>query len=76
MDKNRSKNFRYVFANTFSIRLADNDITISFGIDEGTDTIDMMAEVAIIMTPKTARLLSEKFSDALKRLESDADPTT
>ena len=70
MDKNRSKDFRYVFVNAFGMRFGENDITLILGIDEGGKPEDMLQEVAVVMTPRTLKIFSNNLDNALKALES------
>ena len=70
MDKNQSKDFRYVYTNAFSVRLGDNDITLLFGMHEGGDPQDMLEEVAVVMTPRTLKILLNNLGNALQALES------
>ena len=68
----RSKDFRYVFANAFSVRLSDNEITIKFGMDEGGDpkNLDILDEVAVVMTPKTLKIMLNNLGNALTAMEA------
>ena len=70
MGKNRSKDFRYVFVNAFGMRLGDNDVTLTFGMHEGGDPKDMLEEVAVIMTPRTLKIILNNLGNALKAFES------
>ena len=71
MGKNRSKDFRYVFANAFALRLGDNDVTLTLGMHEGGDPEDMLEEVAVVMTPRTLKVILNNLDNALKALESE-----
>lgn len=70
MGKNRSKDFRYVFINAFGVRIADNDLTLTLGMHEGGDPEDMLEEVAVVMTPRTLKIMLNNLDNALKALES------
>ena len=70
MGKNRSKDFRYVYANSFGVRLGDNDLTLTFGMHEGGEPEDMMEEVALVMTPRTLKIMLNNLNNALQALES------
>ena len=70
MGKNRSKDFRYVFVNAFGVRLGDNDVTLTLGMHEGGDPQDMLEEVAVVMTPRTLKIILNNLDNALKALES------
>jgi len=72
MGKNRSKDFRYVFVNAFGVRLGDNDVTLTLGMHEGGDPKDMLEEVAVVMTPRTLKIILNNLGNALKALESHA----
>ncbi len=70
MGKNQSKDFRYVFINAFRVRVGDNDVTLTLGLHEGGDPEDMLEEVAVVMTPKTLKIILNNVDNALKALES------
>lgn len=70
MDKKRSKDFRYVFINAFGLRLGDNDVTLTLGMHEGGDPEDMLEEVAVVMTPRTLKIIVNNLDNALKAFES------
>ncbi len=70
MGKNRSKDFRYVFVNAFGVRLGDNDVTLTLGMHEGGDPQDMLEEVAVVMTPRTLKIILNNLNNALKAFES------
>ena len=70
MGKNRSKDFRYVFVNAFGVRLGDNDVTLTLGMHEGGDPEDMLEEVAVVMTPRTLKVIVNNLVNALKAFES------
>ena len=70
MGKNRSKDFRYVFVNAFGVRLGDNDVTLTLGMTEGGDPEDMLEEVAVVMTPRTLKIILNNLGNAFKALES------
>ena len=70
MGKNRSKDFRYVFINAFGARVGDNDLTLTLGMHEGGDPKDMLEEVAVVMTPRTLKIMLNNLDNALKALES------
>ncbi len=71
MRENQSKDFRYVYANAFSVRLGDNDVTLTAGmLEPGDPREDILAEVAIVMTPKTLKIMLHSLGVALKAFES------
>ena len=59
-----------MFANSFGVRLGDNDLTLTLGMTEGGNPEDMLEEVAIVMTPKTLKIMLNNLDNALKALES------
>ncbi len=70
MGKNQSKDFRYVFVNAFAVRLGDNDVTLTLGMNESGPPEDMLEEVAVVMTPRTLKVMLNNLDNALKALES------
>ena len=70
MGKTRSKDFRYVFVNAFGLRLGDNDLTLTLGMNDGVDPEDMLEEVAVVMTPRTLKIILNNLGNALKAFES------
>lgn len=71
MGKNRSNDFRYIFANAFGLRFSDNDVTLTFGIHEGGDPEDMLEEVAVVMTPRTMKIIVNNISNVIEKFEAD-----
>ena len=71
MGKNRSKDFRYVFINAYGLRFSDNDVTLTLGMHEGGDPKDMMEEVAVVMTPRTLKIIMNNIQNVITRFESD-----
>jgi hypothetical protein len=71
MGKNRSKDFRYVFINAFALRFSDNDVTLTLGMHEGGDPKDMMEEVAVVMTPKTLKMIVNNVQNVIAQFESE-----
>ena len=59
-----------MFANAFGMRLGDNDVTLTFGLNEGSDPKDMLEEVAVVMTPRTLKIMLNHMGNALKALEA------
>ncbi len=71
MRENQSKDFRYVYANAFSVRLGDNDVTLVVGmLEAGEPSKDILEEVAIVMTPRTLKIMLNNLDNALKAFES------
>jgi hypothetical protein len=70
MGKNQSKDFRYVFTNAFAVRMGDNDITLTFGMHEGGPPEEMLEEVAVVMTPRTLKIIVNNVGNAIKAFES------
>ena len=71
MGKNRSKDFRYVFINAYGLRFSDNDVTLTLGMLEGGDPKDMMEEVAVVMTPRTLKIIMNNIQNVIAQFESD-----
>ena len=71
MGKNQSKDFRYVFVNAFGMRISDNDVTLTLGMHEGGDPKDMLEEVAVVMTPKTLKIIINNVQNVITQFESD-----
>ena len=71
MGKNRSKDFRYIFANAFALRFSDNDVTLTLGMHEGGDPEDMLEEVAVVMTPRTMKIIVNNISNVIEQFETD-----
>ena len=71
MGKNRSKDFRYVFINAFGLRFSDNDVTLALGLHEGGDPKDMLEEVAVVMTPRTMKIIVNNLSNVIDQFEID-----
>ena len=69
MGKNRSKDFRYVFVNSFGVRLGDNDVTLTLGMTEGGDPEDMLEEVAVLLSPEPSTPVLGKEESPLVVLE-------
>ena len=70
VDKTRSKDFRYVYANAFALRLGDNDVTLILGMSEGGASEEILEEVAVVMTPRTLKIILNNLGNALKSFES------
>ena len=71
MRENQSKDFRYVYANAFSVRLGDNDITLTACmLEPGEPSQNILEEVAIVMTHKTLKIMVNNLGNALKEFES------
>lgn len=71
MAENRSKDFRYVFTNAFGVRYGDNDVTLTLGITEGGSADDMLEEMAVIMTPRTLKILVNNLNNLIQKVESE-----
>ncbi len=67
----RSKDFRYVYANGIGMQFGDNDVTLVFGVKEDPTDIEekMMEEVAIFLTPSTAKALSMSLAAIIEQAE-------
>jgi len=64
----RSKDFRYVYANSFSFNLTDNDATISLGITDKPQG-EPHEEIALVLTPKSLKLLAHMANIAVGKWE-------
>jgi hypothetical protein len=68
-----SDKFIHIFANSFRIRVGDNDVGLTFSLE--TDSIGgeivVVDQAQIIMTPKTLKILSEALSVIIEKLEKE-----
>jgi len=62
-DSTRSQDFRFVYASTFTVTMTPTDVHILCGIQRnpGSDSNDMEAQVGIITTHTSMKLLSQLF---------------
>jgi hypothetical protein len=72
----QSKDFRVVFTNSFALRFSDNDVLLRFSVDLDPPDQESVAleEVAVAMTPRSAKLLALTLSKVLESFESAAGP--
>lgn len=71
----RSKDFRFVFANVFNARFGDNDVMLSFAHDTiYGPTGPIFEEVCITMTPRSAKQLAEALTHMVNDFESKVGP--
>lgn len=66
---NRTTDFRYFFANTLGLAWSDNDCKLIFGVDEGGGAESTLEQTGVIMTHKTAKLLSMHLTAIIKGFE-------
>jgi hypothetical protein len=70
MANTQDQAFRYVYSNMFSVQVGDNDSCIKFGIQTDFSNPESMHEqVAIMLTPRCLKLLSQNLSGAVVALE-------
>ena len=75
--RERSKDFRFIFANAFNVKFSDNDVALTlanqhvFGGEKDTTYVD---EAVLMMTPKTAKLLARILNNIVSELESQIGP--
>lgn len=60
----RSQDFRFVYASTFAVAMTATDVHITCGIQKepGSNSDDMEAQVGLITTHTSMKLLAEFFS--------------
>lgn len=71
-DKTKSGDFRYIYSNSFTVHMGDNDCVILFGMD--TDPTQpgrkIRDEVGVVLTPKSAKMFALGLLQAVEGLES------
>jgi len=66
----KGPHFETCFANAFSFRLGDNDCTLRFLISEDPANFDAAElQSAVVMTPRSAKVLAGILIDAVLELE-------
>lgn len=71
----RSKDFRYEFANAFSLQVSENEVLVRFSISENPANVEDSTEiVGVVMTPRSAKILQIILSDSLDALEKNVGP--
>ena len=72
----QSKNFRLLFANTFRLRIGDNDTAITFGAetDGPAGTLQVVDEVQVLITPRIIKLLHFLLGSTIAELEKVTGP--
>ena len=64
------RNSKIVFANAFAIRASDNDVAIDFSTEQNLNNTDsFLSSCQVVVTPKSAKLLTLILSEAIKQLE-------
>lgn len=65
-----ARDHKIVFTNAFSLRLGDNDISIEFSTEQTiADKQVYLSQLQVMMTPKSAKILSLVLNNALEQLE-------
>jgi acetyl/propionyl-CoA carboxylase alpha subunit len=67
----KTKDFRHVFSNTFSMQFNDNDVQITFGhvLDAADLAKGMIEEVSVFITPRSAKIMMLSLKSAIERFE-------
>jgi len=67
----RDKDHRLVYANAFHMAFGDNDVTITFGIDQRPQTgkKGMVEYSSVIMTPRTAKTIYKTLEHVINQYE-------
>jgi hypothetical protein len=67
----KTKDFRTVFSNSFSMQFSDNDVRIIFGhvLDAADLAKGMIEEVSVFMTPRSAKIVMLSLKNAIERFE-------
>ena len=60
-----------MFVNAFKLRFSENDLTLTLGIHEGGDPKDMLQEVAVVMTPRTLKIMIGNTQNVLDQFEAE-----
>lgn len=70
----KSKDFRYIYANGIVTQFGGNDVTLIFGIKENQSALDnsMNEEVGVIMTPTTAKMLAISLTKLIEGFEKQS----
>ncbi len=67
----KTKDFRHIFSNVFSMQFGDNDVRITFG--HQADLADLakgfIEEVSVFMTPRTAKVMMVSLKTTIERFE-------
>jgi hypothetical protein len=72
----KTKDFRFVFANTFGLKMSDGDVTLMLGHEEQFSATDktVYEEVGVNMTHRAAKLLSVLLTEAVRDFEDANGP--
>jgi len=67
----RSKDFRYIYANGLAVQFGNNDVALIFGVkeDQATNDEHILEEVAVMMTPLTAKNLAISLTKIIEHFE-------
>jgi hypothetical protein len=68
----RSSNWRIIYTNIFGIGFGDNDVRLmcGFDMDIGKPGAEVLEEATIVMTPRSAKMLSYTLDRILELHES------
>lgn len=70
-----AQDHRIVFANTFTVRIGDNDIAIEMSTEQNVNGKDVyLSTVQVMMTPASARILSRMLTGLLDKMEKELGP--
>jgi len=77
MASKKTKDFRRIYANALGVGMSDHDVFITFGVSEPSKPIsepskpkgDMIEEVMVFLTPRTAQMLSHALAGFLGQWE-------
>jgi hypothetical protein len=72
----KSPDWRLVYSNTFGIMFGDNDVRLTISVDQdlqkpGTEVLE---QLAVIMTPRTAKILAHTLSAVVANFEAVNGP--
>ena len=71
----RSKDFRYVYANGMKMQFGPIDVILTFGIKEDLASSEeaIFEEVGIVLTPVTAKLLAMSLTRTIEHVEKTSN---
>ena len=74
LENPRTKDFRNVFSNIFTMQFGDNDVRITFGhvLDSTAPVKVMIEEVSVFMTPRSAKMMMLALKNTIERFEQVA----
>jgi hypothetical protein len=67
----KSNDWRVVYANTFGLVFGDNDVRITLALDQDPQKpgTELLEQVAVMMTPRTAKILAHTLSFVIANYE-------